>query len=520
MEEGEVLDLLSGLVEKSLVVARRSDQGGMRYRMLEPVRQYARERLEEGGEVEAVRRRHAEYSLTLAEEAKPHLWGPEETEWLERLEAEHDNMRAAISWTLEGADVELGLRLAGALGWFWDARGHFGEGRRWLEAALAKDGGQGSAAARARVLEELGWLAFRQSDLDRAVLSAEHGLELNAEAELGGDLVAGFRLILGQAAWMRGDHERAKALHEESLALYRQERNKRGIAWALGGLGNVSDDQGDHGRAKELYEEAIALSRELGGAVPLAPGLISLGAIFLLEGDYERAVELNEESAALLRERGKRGGLQYALDNLGWAAIARGDHERGRGLHEESLALCKEQGDKLIASESLEGLACVAGAEGEAEGAARLFGAAQALREAVGYHHMPEEDALREPYLATTRSRLDEAAWQAAWAEGREMSMEQAIEYALSEKEPSATPPSPTTGQSSLSSLPEHPGGLTSREVEVLGLVAEGLTNTQVANRLFLSPRTVQRHLNSIYHKLGVSSRAAATRFALEHGLL
>jgi DNA-binding CsgD family transcriptional regulator len=193
------------------------------------------------------------------------------------------------------------------------------------------------------------------------------------------------------------------------------------------------------------------------------------------------------------------------VDNLGWAALLQGEHERARISYRESLTLCKELGDKMIASESLDGLACICSAEGEAERAAILFGAGEALFEAVGGQHEPGEAAMREPYLAMVRSRLDEIAWQAAWEEGRGMSMGEAIEYALSEEEPSS---------------PEYPEGLTSREVEVLGLVAEGLTSAQVAHRLFLSPRTVHRHLSSIYRKLGVGSRAAATRFAVEHGLV
>src|SRR5215212_12250578 len=169
---------------------------------------------------------------------------------------------------------------------------------------------------------------------------------------------------------------------------------------------------------------------------------------------------------------------------------------------------------------SLEGLACVAGAEGEAVRAARLFGAAEALMEAIGYRLVPQENAILEPYRASVRSRLGEVASEKAVAEGGAMGLDQATAYALSEEQPS-TPPSPTTSQPRISSSTlEHPAGLTSREVEVLGLVATGLTNAQVAKELFLSPRTIQRHLNSIYHKLGVSSRAAATRFAVEHGLV
>jgi non-specific serine/threonine protein kinase len=164
---------------------------------------------------------------------------------------------------------------------------------------------------------------------------------------------------------------------------------------------------------------------------------------------------------------------------------------------------------------SLEGLACVAGAEGEAERAARLFGAAEALMEVIDYRLVPQERAVLEPYRASVRSRLGEEAWEDALAEGGAMNLEEAIDYALAEEKP----PTSTSATPSCSPEQHHPSGLTTREVEVLGLVAEGLTNVEVAKRLFVSPRTVDTHLTSIYHKLGVSSRAGATRFALDHGL-
>jgi tetratricopeptide (TPR) repeat protein len=204
-----------------------------------------------------------------------------------------------------------------------------------------------------------------------------------------------------------------------------------GVAWSLGDLANVLGDQGNYEQAKELYEEGLGLSRALGGARPLGEYLISLGYEYLLEGDHERATTLNEEAAELYQKRGRRGGLQYAFDNLGWAALARGDHKRAKTLHEENLVLCRELGDKLIASESMEGLACVAEVTGEAERAAKLFGAAQTQREAVGYLHAPREHALREPYLAAARSRLGDAAWAKAWEVGHSMTFEDAIVYAL-----------------------------------------------------------------------------------------
>ena len=393
---------------------------------------------------------------------------------------------------------------------FWEGQGYFDEGRRWLEAALAMDY-RASVESRVKALEAVCWLTCYQGDLDQVETTAQKGIELIAEVGIESSLAGSFRTLSGVAATRRGDFERAQELLEESLRLSREADDKVRIADALLFLGAASVDQGDHARAKELWQEGIVLCRESGRVARLPNFLTSLGYTSLLEGDYERGVALNEEAGALYRERGFKGGLQWVLDNLGWAALLQGDPERAETFYEESLTLCKELGDKLVASKSLEGLASVAGIRGEAEQTARLFGAAEALLEAVSHQHPPEEVALREPYLAMARSRLDEAAWEAAWAEGRAMGLEQAIDYALSSLH-EQPPPS--------SSLPEHPAGLTPREVEVLVLVATGMTNAQVAHRLFLSPRTVQRHLSSVYHKLGVSSRTAATRFALEHNLV
>jgi tetratricopeptide (TPR) repeat protein len=171
----------------------------------------------------------------------------------------------------------------------------------------------------------------------------------------------------------------------------------------------------------------------LGGAELLGAYLVSLGYEFLLEGDLEKAISLNEEAKELYRKRGRRGGLRYALDNLGWAALIQGDHERAKALYEESLVLCRESGDEFIATESVEGLACFAGAKGEPERAASLFGAAEALREAVGHQQTPRERALREPYLAVARSQLKGMSWTGAWDNGRSMSFEEAIASALGE---------------------------------------------------------------------------------------
>jgi DNA-binding CsgD family transcriptional regulator len=235
--------------------------------------------------------------------------------------------------------------------------------------------------------------------------------------------------------------------------------------------------------------------------------LSNLGYEFMLQGDQERATTLNEEATTLVRRHGQRGRprgpVKSPLERLGWATLLRGDQERAKTWYEEHLRLSQELGNKLIATESLEGLACAVGTKGEAERAAKLFGAAQALREAVGYQQPPSERAVQEPYLAAARSRLEET-WEAALAEGRAMELEEAVEYALSEDDSSMIA-SRIPGQTSATA---HPSALTRREREVAKLVARGLTNRQIAKVLVLSERTVENHVRNILKKLNLSSRS------------
>jgi non-specific serine/threonine protein kinase len=528
--QSEVLELLSGLVEKSLVIAElTAESGGGRYRLLDSIRQYALEKLEQSGELEDVMRAHAEYFLALAEEAEPELIGPREREWFERLEEEIDNFRAALSWASEHGEAELGLRLAGSLMSFWSTEGHYGEGRGWIEGALTQDGPT-SALARAKALGAASLLATRQGDHARAKEAAEEGLRLSKEAGIedsqtpffpGGNPAAFFVNVMATVAMDEGNPERARALGEEALALAQQADAAQGIIFSLLILAIVATLREDYEQAERLYAEGLNLSRELDSAYWRFLYFENWGWTALLQGDPERATVLIEEAVELARERrrGFMGLLSRPLDNLGWAALLGGELGRAKAQFGENLMLSKVRGDKVTLLMSLEGLACIAGAEGETIRAARLFGAAEALMEGIGYRLVPQERAVLEPYRASVRSRLGEAAWEKAVAEGGATGLDQATAYALS-KERSSKHLSPTRSHPPVSSTPEHPGGLSPREVEVLGLVAEGLTNAQVAQRLFLSPRTVQRHLNSIYHKLGVSSRTAATRFAMEHGLL
>jgi predicted ATPase/DNA-binding SARP family transcriptional activator/DNA-binding CsgD family transcriptional regulator len=502
----DVLDLLSGLVDKSLVVARTSTGRAVRYRMLEPIRQYARVKLEESGETEEIRRQHAEYLVVLAEEEPEAFKGSQQPEWTRRLEEEHDNLRAALSWSLESGEVELGLRLAGAAQPFWAKRGHYKEGRRWLEATLAKDA-QVPEVVRANALRGVGWLALWQADIDRAASAAEEGLPLSSPTGYAG-VAIDLRILLGFTVTLTAthlaDYEQATELFEESLKLSKESGDRWGIAASLLQLGNVSGEQGHHKQAMKFYEDSLGLCRKLGYAVLLADTLTNLGYESLLEGEHERATALNEEAAALYREQGfKDARLEYPLDNLGWAALLGGDHERARTLHEQSLILCRKLGNKWIAAACLEGLACAAGVRKKAERSARLFGAAEVLREEVGIPQLPAERVLREPYLATARSQLGEAAWEVAVAEGRAMSFEEAIEYALSEDR-SASPASPTLERPLAGG---HPCTLTPREEDVAVLVVRGLTNRQIASELSISEHTAATHVRRILKKLGLRSR-------------
>ena len=428
----DAFDGVSSLLDKSLLRQEEGAAGEPRFAMLETIHEFASVMLEESGEVEVVRRAHAEYFLALAEEAEPMLWGAEDAMWLDRLKQDHDNMRAALSWAIEHEEATLALRVGGALWRFWYMEGYYGEGRRWLEAALGKDWSAAAAEARARALEGVGWLASGQGDLDRAQAAAKEGLKLSTEAGLGDVVTADLQNVMGEAvARQRGDYELAAELLTESLALHRKAGDIRGVAWSLGNLANVSSDRGDYEQAKDLYEEGLALSRELNGAELLGAFLINLGYEFLLEGEPERATALNEEAAELYRKRGLRAGLQHALDNLGWATLLRGDYERAETLHKQSLRESQDLGDKLVASDSVEGLACTAGARGEAERSAILFGAAEGLREAEGYQQAPRDRSLREPYLEAAYAQVGEAAWSAAWEKGRSMKFDDAVIYAL-----------------------------------------------------------------------------------------
>jgi predicted ATPase/DNA-binding SARP family transcriptional activator/DNA-binding CsgD family transcriptional regulator len=496
IEQDDVLDVLSELVERSLVVTEAGQEEVPHFRMLEPIRQYGQERLEESGESEALRSRHAGYYLALAEgedpeEADPGVRRSRPVAWLRRMEAEHANLRAALSWSLDedaeesdGRRVELGLRLTTALFYLWLTHDYLSEGRGYLERALVP--GRRITTTdrlRARALDGAGWLAGIQGDIGAAT-----------------------------------------ALMEEALALYRQLGDEEGIASALTNLGMAAVlGQRDDIPLPAVMEELGELKPRLENRMTLAYLLMLEGLIALSRGDLEQSVALHEEGLELFREIRDTRGILHCLLNLGLLALIQGDYEGALPLLRETLRLGWNSDYTETIQYSLHGLACVAASREQPVRAARLWGTVEGMQEAYGVHITAITHAVTnyEGRLAAARSQLDEEVWSAAWAQGKAMPLEQAVEYALSEEQGEHEPPT-------LAAVPDQPppatdeptGTLTPREQEIALLVARGLTNRQIAKELSISERTAANHVAKILKKFGLHSRAQIATWATQRRLV
>ena len=505
----EVVDVQARLVDKSLVVAETRGQNA-RYRLLETVRHYSRERLEESGEGGCIRTRHRDWCLALAERAEPELRGPEQRAWLERLEREHDNFQTALEWSRIARDrAEPGLRLAGALCWFWFMRGSISEGRRWLEESLSAGHGA-SASVRAKALCGAGILAWRQDEYDcaRSLLRRSFALSRRREDKR----AMGFAYHwLAHIAETEADWRKARSLFHNSLALCRRVRDAWGRASTLNCLGMLESSEGNYDRAAGLLEESLALFREVGDRWSLYSPMSGLGILCAMRGEDSRATALLEESLAMTRQMGHKTGIAIALVRLGQVVLRRGDHLRAAALYQESLALRQELGDKVGIALCLMALAGVAMAQGQQPRAARLFGAAEALREAVHACLPAAYRADYERHLLELQRGLDETALTEAWVKGRTMTVDESVQYVLESDKgnrgASGAPPSPVADAARRM--------LTGRQLEIAELIAHGLSNRAIAARLVIGERTAEGHVQNILDKLGFSSRAQIAAWAV-----
>ncbi|HET9224124.1 MAG TPA: tetratricopeptide repeat protein, partial [Roseiflexaceae bacterium] len=430
--EVDLLDGLTSLVEKSLIRQIDGDDGEARFTMLATIREYAREKLEASGEADALCRRHCEHFLALAEQAEPKLTGAQQEEWLKRLECEHDNLRAALSWAIERQEAESAQRLVGALWRFWYTRGYLSEGRRWMEYALALSG-RVAAAVRAKALTGAGGLAHAQSDYAQAIALYEESLALRREL---GDK-RGIAIVLnnlGLLARDRNDYASARARLEEALTVLRDVGDQRSVAGILNNLGMLEHSQEQFARARALYEESLELRRQLGDTRGIVQLLNNLGSEALYQGDAARAQQFFEENLVLSRKLEDSRRIAYSLGNLGHVALARGELALAAARYSESLALLRELEDKRGIAECLEGLAGVAAGQGRFEHAARLWGAAEALRQAISADLSPAERTRHAQMIADARPQVDGAIWAQAWAAGRAMPLEKALAEAISEE--------------------------------------------------------------------------------------
>ena len=424
---GDLLDLLTQLVDKSLVVVE-DQRGEARYRLLETVRQYARDRLLESGDTGAVQTRHESFFLALAEETQPRLFGPDEVALLDRLETEHDNLRAALARSLETGDAESGLRLAAALGWFWYRQGYWSEGREWLARTLSS-GSRARPAFRAGGVSAAATLAFAQGDLDSAAALGQQALALHPD--LGDKKGTAFaHYLLGTTSLMKDDPGPAEGSLKESLRLFREAGDQWGAASALRFMATLATAGGKYGEAGGMAEESLRLYREVGYKRGAGYTLLSLGRLAYIERDYARAAALFEDGHSSLGDVRDREGVAIADHYLADLARTTGDCCTAIALYQKSLKTHGEMGNRRFLAQPLEGLALISASIGNARRAATLLGAAEAMRKATSIGRRFAFFDISDE-VSKLRGALERAEFAEARAEGQAMTLEHAIEYAL-----------------------------------------------------------------------------------------
>jgi len=430
--EIDMLDGLESLVDKSLVQQVGQENGDPRFRMLETIREYASERLSESGEEEVLAQEHAAIYMSLAEELEPGLHGPEQLDCFKQLEIEHDNLRAALHWSLKREKVETALRICASLWHFWWVRGHLTEGRKWLEATLQLAAAKGDKSReRARSLYALAVLCRSSGEVGSVLRFTEESAalarEINDQASLGWALSV---KAVGHA--LRGETASAGSTAEDAVAIMRQSGCARwDLANVLLRYSFAHARVGEMASALPTMEEALGLFRQLGDMWGISQALNGIGDIERASENYDRASSFYTESLHLYRQLGVKRDIPASLHNLGQVALASNNSLKAAEFFKESLRLHLELGNKNGIAECLVGLASVATAMGQTARAARLLGICALMREQLELSMWPAEQVMYEHNISMTHAELDEAGWMAAWNEGQAMSLEAAVEYAL-----------------------------------------------------------------------------------------
>lgn len=516
----DVLELVGRLVATSLVVAHTTDGAAARYRMLETVRQYGREKLAAAGGEPVAFARYADYFVALAEQvfstatdpADPGAKGGSQHAVTLRLDQERANLRAALRWCIENGEVDRGLQLGGAAANFWLAHGSPGEGREWLEAMmqLLQAPQSAQAATRGRALYLAGVLATMLGDQPVAQALLEENLAIRREL---GKPIGMTLMTLGRVAWRSGNYVKARTLMEESVAIAQRDADRIMQARTLGFLGQLMEEQGEYEAASTSYTDSLAVYRELGSKAGMAEAFSQLGLTALAAGKSESAGAFFEQSLALAREANDSATIAWGCLGLGLVRIQQLDWADARRLIEENLRIQGYLQDQRRIPRSLAGLAIIHAACGKPDRAFRLFGAAMALRNAtrrpeLAWSGPPFDRATIERWEPSARAVLGEDSASAAYAAGTALSMEDAIREALNADEPVHA------------ARDTAAASLTSREIEVVQLLAAGHSNREIAEILVIALSTAERHVANILSKLSLRTRGQVAVWAVTSGAI
>ena len=512
ISEEDVLDLLSSLVNKSFLIAESAGRLQSRFRMLETIREYALEKLEESGEKEKLRDRHLDVFLVRAQEAKPKLGDAYQQLWLNWLEGEHDNIRAALTWALESGRIEAGLRICIAIARFWDIRGYVPESSTWFNRFRMKADEKVPLDVRAQAFSYASHMAMFLADASAAHSFASESVALaEAAGEQSGIILFNALAGLASSLTVAGDYQAALEVGERVIRLLGSvpfDPSFTGMAYLASG--NAAVEAGRYDRARQLLDESLRLALEAGDAYRVAHTYTATGYLESKLGNYAGALDAFEKSTARLRELDARHDLAAILRHLALTCLHLGDAVRAAQLFRESLHLHQAENNQSGMVECLIGLGSVAIAQGMPAAGARLLASAREPREQGKTHVWPAKPLEIEPHLEIARSQLTASQFEAETNAGRSMPLEQAVHYALDlalEREVCLT-------------KGEKMDNLTEREREVAVLIAQGRSNREIAAELVLSPRTVEKHAANILSKLGLGSRSQIVRWAIEHGLM